>query len=96
MINRSTLMPNAISPKSLGRFIAELSKRTDSPLRHYSLPRVGNPNPGASETFDPLIVSLLVDTLSLWEAEKWRFLTMADNARLNPTGNVFPNTTMNL
>ena len=82
MINRSTLMPNAISPESFSKFLAELYKRTDNRNAFYS---------GTPEKFSPAVASLLVDAICLWEAEKWRFLTMADNARLNPTTHVFPN-----
>lgn len=81
MINRSTLMPNAISAESLQKFFRELANRSDSPLLVPSL----------TTKFTPLQISLLTDCITLWEAEKWRFLTMADNARLNPTTHVFPN-----
>jgi hypothetical protein len=79
MIKRNLLMNNAISRESLSKFIKELAKRSDNACF------VG----GTA----PIIASLLVDAIELWEAEKWRFLTMADNARLNPEAHVFPNST---
>lgn len=81
MINRSTLMPNAISPESLQKFFRELAKRSDNPLV----------DPYHKVKFSPNQIALLTDCITLWEAEKWRFLTIVDNARLNPEAHVFPN-----
>lgn len=74
-------MNNAISRETFSKFLAELAKRTDNPLV----------NPYDKSKFSAAQVALLVDAIELWEAEKWRFLTIADNARLNPTAHVFPN-----
>ena len=78
MIKRNLLMNNAISRESFSNFLRELSKRSDNVLVSFS-------------GIDPAVSALIVDVVELWEAEKWRFLTMADNARLNPTTHVFPN-----
>lgn len=86
MINRSTLMPNAISADSFSKFLRELSKRSDNVLLDRN---VGSKSIVANAY--PAAVALIVDAVCLWEAEKWRFLTMADNARLNPEAHVFPN-----
>lgn len=83
MIERSLLMNNAISRESFSKFFAELAKRTDSPLV----------NPYDKVKFSANQLALLIDAIELWEAEKWRFLTMADNARLHPESHVFPNST---
>lgn len=78
MIKRSLLINNAISRESFSKFLQELSKRSDNVLVSFG-------------GVDPAVSALIVDVVELWEAEKWRFLTMADNARLNPTSHVFPN-----
>lgn len=86
MINRNTLMPNAISAESFSKFLKELSKQSDSALLDID----AGSKSIVAEVY-PAAVALVVDAICLWEAEKWRYLTMADNARLNPEAHVFPN-----
>ena len=84
MIERSLLMNNAISHQTFSKFLAELANRVDSSIYISKT---------CKEKFNPAISALLVDAICLWEQEKWRFLTMADNARLHPESHVFPNST---
>lgn len=86
MIKRNLLMNNAISRESFSKFLQELSKRSDNTLLNTD----AGSKSIVAEAY-PAAVALVVDAICLWEAEKWRFLTMADNARLNPESHVFPN-----